>query len=338
MKRKDFLALLPAAALINPLEAGARVEVAAKKVKIPPYLGPGDIIGITCPSGNISSEEIAPAVALMQQWGFRVKIGETVGARDFTFGGTDQQRIDDFQAMLYDVSVKAIMCARGGYGAVRIIDRINFKPYKAAPKWIIGFSDITIFHSHINTNFGIATLHSKMCNSFPDSWDAADELQRDTILSLKNALKGEQMRYSAPAHTANRYGEAEGVLIGGNLRCIENLAGSVSEIDTSGKILFVEDTGEALYSIDRMFCNLKRSGKLQKLKGLIVGGFKLKADDTPEEFGRTVSDIVLEKVSEYDYPVCFDFPVGHQKANYALKCGVKHQLIVQAQGSNLFEI
>ena len=338
MKRKNFLALLPAAALLNPLKIEAAPVSGTWKSKIPPYLSGGDTIGITCPAGYISREEIEPAVALMRQWGFNVLIGKTVGEKDFTFGGTDQQRLEDLQEMLDDSSVKAIMCARGGYGAVRIIDKLDFRAYKSAPKWIIGFSDITILHCHINTNYHVATLHSKMCNSFPDNWETADVLQRETILSIEKSLKGERMTYSASFHMANRMGEAKGELIGGNLRCIENLAGSRSEIDTAGKILFVEDTGEALYSIDRMFYNLKRSGKLHKLKGLIIGGFKLKAEDADGSFGKTIPDIVLEKVIEYDYPVCFDFPVGHQKANFALKCGVKHKLMVTPEGTWLEEV
>ncbi|MCY1513269.1 putative murein peptide carboxypeptidase [compost metagenome] len=230
------------------------------------------------------------------------------------------------------------MCARGGYGAVRIIDQLDFSHYRSRPKWIIGFSDITIFHCHINSNYHVATLHSKMCNSFPDNWEQAEPIQVETINSIQKALKGERMYYTAAYNAANRLGEVKAELIGGNLRCIENMAGSKSEIDTAGKILFVEDTGEALYSIDRMFYNLERSGKLKKLKGLIVGGFKLKAEDADGGFGRTIIDIVNEKVSGYSFPVCFEFPVGHQKANFALKCGVKHRLMVSAENTILEEI
>ncbi len=242
------------------------------------------------------------------------------------------------QQMLDDPAVKAIMCARGGYGAVRIVDQLDFKTYRSSPKWIIGFSDITILHCHINSNYNIATIHSKMCNSFPSNWETAEPIQIETINSIQHALKGEKMEYKATSNPSNRLGIAKGELIGGNLRCIENLAGSKSEIETSGKILFVEDTGEALYSIDRMFYNLKRSGKLSKLKGLIVGGFKLKADDTADGFGKTLVDIVMEKVAAYNYPVCFDFPVGHQKANFALKCGIRHKLDVSLEGTKLEEI
>lgn len=338
MNRKHFLSLLPAAALLNPLKANAEVWSESSKAKQPRYLIAGDTIGITCPAGFITTEEIEASVIQMKSWGFNVVIGKTVGARDFTFGGTDEERLQDMQQMLDDPTIKAIMCARGGYGAVRIVDRLDFSTYKSSPKWIIGFSDITILHCHINSNYHIASIHSKMCNSFPSDWAAAEPIQIETINSIRQALTGEKMKYQALANVGNRLGVANGELIGGNLRCIENLAGSDSEIETNGKILFLEDTGEALYSIDRMFFNLKRSGKLSKLKGLIIGGFKLKAEDADGGFGKTLTDIVMEKVAEYDYPVSFDFPVGHQKANFALKCGVKHRLEIGLDGTRLEEI
>ncbi|NML20764.1 LD-carboxypeptidase [Pseudoflavitalea sp. G-6-1-2] len=305
--------------------------------KIPPYLKPGDTIGITCPAGFITLEAIKPAIQQMESWGYKVVPGKTVGRRDFTFGGSDADRASDMQDMLDDPSIKAIMCARGGYGGVRIVDQLNFSKFMVHPKWIIGFSDITVFHCHLSANYPVASIHSKMCNSFPDDWSKADPAQQDTILSIKRALSGTQMSYSIPPSGFNRTGSAEGVLVGGNLKTIESLAGSNSEINTDGKILFVEDTGEYLYSIDRMFWNLKRSGKLSKLAALVVGGFKVKADDPGEEFGKTVIDIVMEKVKEFKYPVCFDFPVGHQRNNYALKCGVMHSLKVDGEGVKLTE-
>jgi muramoyltetrapeptide carboxypeptidase len=343
MNRKYFLSsIIPASLLLSSLNSKADVISSLtdepKRIKIPPYLLPGDTIGITCPAGYITQAEIDPSIIQMKSWGFNVVVGKTVGAKDFTFGGTDQERLTDLQQMLNDPNIKAIMCARGGYGAIRIVDQLDFSAYKASPKWLIGFSDITILHSHINSNYRVATIHSKMCNSFPSDWALAEPIQVETINSIQQALKGEKMKYTAPYNTSNRLGTAQGELIGGNLRCIENLAGSKSEIETDDKILFVEDTGEYLYSIDRMFYNLKRSGKLEKLRGLIVGGFKVKPDDAGEEFGKTLIEIVLDKVKEYNYPVCFDFPVGHQRANFALKCGVKHILDVKVEGSKLEEI
>ena len=305
---------------------------------VPRYLKPGDTIGITCPAGTITPEEIQPAMIQMVEWGFNIKVGETIGKKDFTFGGTDEERARDFQQMIDDPKVKAIMCARGGYGFVRIIDKIDFTKLAAKPKWIIGFSDVTVLHAHLNRNYGIASIHSKMCNSFPDDWSKAEPIQIETILSIKQALTGQKMKYTMPANRQNKQGNAEGVLIGGNLKMIETLAGTKSDIRTTNKILFVEDTGEYLYSIDRMFWNLKRTGKLEKLAGLIVGGFKVKPDDPGEEFGRTLQDIVLEKVKNYRYPVCFDFPVGHQKNNYALKCGARHRLVVDTAEVTLKEV
>ena len=271
----------------------------------------------------------------MIEWGFNIRLGMTVGARDFTFAGTDEERAKDLQQMIDDPLVKAIMLGRGGYGAVRIIDTINFKNFIKNSKWIIGFSDATIFHLHINSNFGIATIHSKMCNSFPEDFSTADQTQIDSIDSIRQCLIGEKMKYKAPDNSKNRHGQAMGALIGGNLSIIQQVCGSDSQIETDGKILFIEDVGEYLYKIDGMLWNLKRSGKFKNLKGLIVGGFKIKPDDPGEEFGKTVYEMVMEKVKEYEYPVCFEFPVGHIKENYALKCGIKHQLKVTTEGSFL---
>lgn len=341
MNRKYFLSLIPASLLINPLasKASLALEVEhAKRLKIPPYLVAGDTIGITCPAGHITQEEIEPSIIQMKSWGFNVVVGKTVGARDFTFGGTDQERLADLQQMLDEPNIKAIMCARGGYGAIRIIDQLDFSTFRSSPKWLIGFSDITILHSHINSIYRVASIHSKMCNSFPSDWAKAEPIQIETINSIQQALKGKKMTYNTAYNVNNRIGTASGELIGGNLRCIENLAGSNSEIETDGKILFVEDTGEYLYSIDRMFYNLKRSGKLAKLKGLIIGGFKVKVDTDNDGFSNTLEQIVLNKVAGLDLPVCFDFPVGHQRANFALKCGVKHQLEVLESGTTLVEV
>jgi muramoyltetrapeptide carboxypeptidase len=339
MKRKQFISSLAAAGVLLPGLAAARPKEdgADEPLVIPAYLAPGDMIGITCPAGFITEQEIKPSVEEMERWGFKVKVGATVGKRDFGFGGTDDERANDLQAMLDDDDIKAIMCGRGGYGAVRIIDRVNFEAFSKKPKWIIGFSDITVIHSHLIRNYGIASIHSKMCNSFPDATEKTEPGQVESVASIGKALKGDLMSYSFTANEHNKTGEAEGVLTGGNLKTLESLSGSRSDIKTTGKILFVEDTGEYLYSIDRMFWNLQRTGKLAGLKALIVGGFKIKPDDPGEAFGRTLEEIVLEKVKDYSYPVCFNFPVGHQKTNFALKCGVRHHLVVQAGECSLTE-
>lgn len=338
MNRKGFLsALLPAGLALSSVKSwgAAPAPLKHRKIKTPPYLKVGDTIGITCPAGYISLDDVQPAVQLMESWGFGIKLGKTVGSRSFSMGGTDEERRLDFQQMLDDSEIKAIMCARGGYGSLRIVDQLDFSRLEDDPKWIIGFSDITVLHCHLNQRYGIASIHSKMCNSFPSDWTIAEPVQIETILSIKQALTGERMAYTSAPNPFNRTGKAEGVLVGGNLRTIENLTGSNSDLKTKNRILFLEDTGEYLYSIDRMFWNLKRSGKLSDLNGLIIGGFKIKPDDPGEEFGKTICDIVLEKVSEYDYPVCFDFPVGHQKNNFALKCGVHHLLDVNARTATL---
>lgn len=340
MNRKSFLRNSGALLALNALffnSAQADSITDKKPFRRPPYLKAGDLIGITSPAGTIKIEEIEPAKQLMESWGFQIKIGDTIGKKDFTFGGTDDERVADLQKMLDDRSIKAIMCARGGYGSVRIVDRINWSKFQQHPKWLIGFSDITVLHNHIHQNFKIASIHSKMCNSFPDDWTKAEPIQIETINSIKDALMGTKMNYQAAVNLNNKTGVAKGILIGGNLKTIESLAGSRSDIDTKGKILFVEDTGEYLYSIDRMFWNLKRTGKLSHLKGLIIGGFNIKPDDPGEEFGRTIADVVLEKIKSFNYPVCFDFPVGHQRANFAYKLGIQHKLSVSDQEVKLTE-
>ncbi|HVI43288.1 MAG TPA: LD-carboxypeptidase [Chitinophaga sp.] len=334
MNRKHFLSsLLTAGAGLPALSALGAISMpevhAGKEPLVPPYLKPGDTVGITCPAGYIKREEIGPAIRIMESWGFNIRIGKTVGQRDYTFGGTDAERLQDLQAMLNDNNIKAIMCGRGGYGSARIIDQLDFTRFRQRPKWVIGFSDITALHCHINRHFSIASLHSKMCNSFPDDFRTADPVVQDTIMSIYQALTGKQMQYSATPEANNRKGSARGILVGGNLSIIQSMSGTDSEIETNGRILFLEEVGEYLYSLDRMLGTLQRSHKLDNLAGLIIGGFnRIKPDDPGEEFGKTIYEIVMEKVSGYKYPVCFNFPVGHQKNNYAFKCGMMHSLIV----------
>lgn len=328
MKRKNFLkSVIPAAMSAGALSSQLSTST-QKKSFIPPFIKPGDTIGISSPAGFITLEDIQPAIKKLNDWGFKVKTGDTIGKKDFTYGGTDAERLADFQNMLDDKEVKAILCARGGYGSIRIVDQLNFSEMMLAPKWIIGFSDITVLINHLYANFGIASIHSKMTNSFPADWNTAASPQKESIDSIRRCLLGEKMIYNAVPSAKNKTGVASGRLIGGNLRTLENLAGSSSSPCTLGTILFVEDTGEYSYSIDRMFYNLLRSGKLSQLAGLVVGGFKVKQDDTGESFGKTVEEIVLEKVAPFRYPVCFDFPVGHQLLNVALRCGEVHELIV----------
>lgn len=341
MNRKNFIRSVSMSAAILGNTSPASAAKASPDVQsiIPPYLKPGDTIGISAPAGYILEKEIQPAKQKLEEWGFKVRIGYTVGKRDFSFGGTDEQRANDLQIMIDDPHVKAILCARGGYGVTRIIDKLSFTRFKEKPKWIIGFSDITALLIHVNRNFNTASIHSKMCNSFPENWQAAEPQVQESILSIKQALTGTKMKYTVPVSPMNRKGLGTGQLIGGNLSIIQNLMGTHSEIKTEGKILFLEEVSEYLYSLDRMMVNLQRSKKLEKLSGIVVGGFnRLKPDDPGEEFGRTVEEIILSKVSGYSFPVCFNFPVGHQKYNMALKCGVRHTLTVREDIVELTEI
>ena len=330
MKRSAFISgagMLAGGVLAPGISALATTPEAA--VIKPRYLKAGDTIAITSPAGYISLDEIRPAVALLRQWGFNVRVGDTVGKRDCSFGGTDAERAMDLQILLDDPHVHAILCARGGYGITRILDRIDFDRLRLKPKWIIGFSDVTALHLHISGDEPVASIHSKMCNSFPEQWEKADPIVQETILSIRDAITGRHMSYSAMPHSRNRVGVGDGILVGGNLAVIQNCMGTASEIRTQNRILFLEEVGEYPYSLDRMLTNLLRSGKLDRLRGLVVGGFnRIKADDPGEEFGRSLEDMVMEKVAGFGYPVCFNFPVGHQKNNYALKCGFMHRLVV----------
>lgn len=341
MNRKKFIRSVSMSAAILGSVSQASTGSGSPDVQptIPPYLKPGDTIGISAPAGYILEKEIQPAKLKLEEWGFKVRIGYTVGKRDFSFGGTDEQRTNDLQIMIDDPNVKAILCARGGYGITRIIDKLSFTRFKEKPKWIIGFSDITALLIHVNRNYNTASIHSKMCNSFPENWQSAEPQIQDSIMSIKQALTGTKMKYNVPVSPMNRKGLGTGQLIGGNLSIIQNLMGTNSEIKTEGKILFLEEVSEYLYSLDRMMVNLQRSKKLDKLSGIVVGGFnRLKPDDPGEEFGRTVEEIILSKVSGYSFPVCFNFPVGHQKYNMALKCGVRHTLTVRDDTVELTEI
>jgi muramoyltetrapeptide carboxypeptidase len=345
MNRKKFISSLATAGLFQQLLAQQATSLEinlpdddGSSMKLPPSLKKGDAIGVTCPAGYLTMEDFEPARKKMEAWGFVVKPGTTVGTRSNTFAATDEERAKDLQQMLDDRNIKAIMCGRGGYGVGRIIDRLNFKKFQQSPKWLIGFSDITLLHTHINSRFGIASIHSKMCNSFLKDESKGELLQLDSLNAIEHCLKGKPMQYSATPHPKNRPGVAEAAVVGGNLSIIHTAMGTPSELYTRGKILFLEEVGEYLYSLDRMLWNLRRSGKLAVLKGLVIGGFnKIKADDPGEEFGQTIYDIVTEVVKDYQYPVCFDFPVGHQKTNYPVKCGVRHRLSVTKNGASLTE-
>ncbi|MCG3166022.1 MAG: putative murein peptide carboxypeptidase [Bacteroidia bacterium] len=295
----------------------------------PPYLKPGDKIGIVSTARKISREELQPAVECFEKEGFEIVFGKNLFKELNQFSGTDDERAEDFQLMMNNSEIKAILCARGGYGTVRIIDKLDFTAFRKNPKWVCGFSDVTVLHSHIWQNFGIETIHSIMPVQLKKLGGKSDAAK-----TLVKSLKGETLDYEFPAHPLNRTGNAEGILLGGNLSILYSLLGSVSDIDTAGKILFIEDIDEYLYHIDRMMMAMKRSGKLDKLKGLIVGGMSDMKDNTIP-FGKTVEEIIVDAVKEYGFPVCFNFPAGHIANNYAFYLGKTAKLKVDNTGSSL---
>ncbi|OJW82961.1 MAG: LD-carboxypeptidase [Bacteroidetes bacterium 46-16] len=299
----------------------------------PPYLQQGALIGITCPSGYMPMERIVHAISVLEQWGFKVKVGKTAGMdKGIYFSGNDEDRRDDLQAMLDDPEIDAILMGRGGYGLSRIIDALDFTAFLNKPKWICGFSDITVLHSHIMAQYHIPTLHSPMCGAFkPGTEDSS------YIRSLHEALTGAALRYQLPAARYNRNGTASAIITGGNLSLLAHLIGTASDVDTDGKILFIEDTGEYLYHIDRLLVQLKRTGKLAGLAGLLVGHFDNMKEVT-RPFGQNIVEIIWDKVKDYDYPVCFNFPAGHEDINYSLRLGMEHQLTVNDSGTVLEQL
>ncbi len=295
----------------------------------PPFLKKGSTIGITCPSGYVAAERVTYAVRVLEHWGFRVRLGKTIGTGKFYFSGTDAERLSDLQAMMDDPGIDAILMGRGGYGMSRIIDDLDFTDFLQHPKWVCGFSDITVLHSHLCARYGIASLHSPMCGAFKPETE-----NTDYIRTFYAALTGESAYYHAPSSSYNRNGDIYAPVVGGNLSLLVHLIGSASDIDTNEKILFVEDIGEHLYKIDRMMLTLKRAGKLDNLKGIIFGGFT-DMEDTERPFGQSLDELLADKVSEYSYPVCFGFPVGHQDVNYTLSLGLTHRLLVTDNGTIL---
>ncbi len=301
-------------------------------IKQPPYLRRGDTIGIVCPSGYMPREKAETCIKVLQDWGYKVNIGKTLGNQFHYFSGTDEERLQDLQQMLDDPGIKAVLCGRGGYGMSRIIDQLDFTRFKKNPKWLIGFSDITVLHAEVYNRCKTATLHAPMAAAFNDG-----EWKNPFIQSLQKALSGKRCKCEITAHPMNRKGNVTGELVGGNLSLVAHLVGSKSAFPTQGKILFLEDVGEYIYNIDRMMIQLKRAGLLKGLAGLIIGGFT-DMKDTTIPFGANVYSIIQSHIAEYHYPVCFDFPVSHEKNNYALKVGVKHELRVGRNKVSLAEL
>jgi len=296
-------------------------------IKQPQYLKKGDKIAIVCPAKKLKSS-IEPAIAQLEQWGLEVLKGESVSTAYHQFAGEDALRAADMQTFMDDPEIKAIICGRGGYGTIRIIDMLDFTQFNQNPKWLIGFSDITILLSHLLASENTQSIHGQMPGTFEDATE-------ESLETLRKALFGEEHSFNVISSFPNRSGNAEGILIGGNLSLLVAIEGSSSEMDYTDKILFLEDVGEYEYAIDRMMRTLKRSGKLSKLKGLIVGAFnEIKTEDIP--FGETAEEVIWEVVKEYDYPVGFNFPVGHIEDNRALVLGKKVSLSINRQHVKLF--
>ena len=280
----------------------------------PPYLVAGDRVRIVSPSGKVKEEKILPGVELLKQAGFEVVLGEHVFYNYFQFAGTDEQRLQDLQQALDDPGCKAIICSRGGYGAVRIADQLGFSAFCKKPKWLVGFSDITVFHAQVQKE-GICSVHGAMPGFYLQEGNPSESFTK-----LVRLLKGEGLTVQVPPHPLNRAGKAQGELVGGNLSILYSLLGTAYEPSTDGKILFIEDLSEYLYFLDRMMHSLKLAGKLSNLKRLVVGGFTdMKDNDSP--FGQTALEIIHEAVKDFDYPVCFDFPAGHIDRNLPLVFG-----------------
>lgn len=288
---------------------------------IPPNLVPGDRIRIVSPAGKVQKDKVLPGIELLEGLGYEVLVGKSVFDRYFQYAGTDHQRIADFQEAINDRQTKAIICARGGYGSVRVASETDFSPLLEFPKWLVGFSDITVFHAILH-NMRIASIHGVMPAFFFEHKKPAK-----SFFSLMDLLSCGKSHIETAAHPLNRAGVCSGELVGGNLSLIYSLQGTPWQLKTDGKILLIEDLSEYLYHLDRMMQNLRLSGQLENLKGLIVGAFtEMKDNDSP--FGKSVPEIILEAVRDFDFPVCFDFPVGHIPKNLAVMLGGRYKLNV----------
>lgn len=296
----------------------------------PNLIQKGDTIGILALACKVNFEILKPAIKLMEKiWGLKVILGESLTSEYHQFAGDDTVRANDFQMMLDNPEIKAIFSARGGYGSSRLLDSIDFTAFQKQPKWVVGFSDITAVHCHIHT-LHIESLHATMPKLF------LQEGGEESLKSLRKILFGEETNYKIEPHKLNRLGVGEGQIIGGNLAILTHIIGSKSDINYDGKILFLEDVNEYLYNIDRMMIQLKRNGKLQNLAGLIVGSFS-DCQDNQVPFGKTAYEIIEEAVADYDFPVCYGFPVGHEVDNWAMPCGREVSLSVEEYGVSLKE-
>lgn len=297
----------------------------------PPFLKPGDTIGILSTARKTTPETIEKATHIIKNAGYQVKLAPNLFMESHQFAGTDSDRVADMDTFLRDKEVKAIICARGGYGTTRIVDEINWSLLEAQPKWICGFSDVTAILCHLN-ELGLESIHSTMAALFDD----LQPERKKSVESLFALLSGKPFAMEAPPHPFNRSGKAKGEIIGGNLSILNNLIGTSSDPDYTGKILFMEDLDEYLYHIDRMMVHMKRCGKLENLAGLVVGQMS-DMRDNPIPFGKPVLEIIREHVSGYTFPVAYDFPIGHEALNMAVPVGRMSQLEVTEAGSYLVQ-
>ena len=292
---------------------------------IPPYLEAGDTIAIAAPARKVSEQEMLPAVHFLQEAGFRVHFDERLFAECHQFAGDEPTRAGYIQELLDNPDIKAVWFARGGYGSARIIDQLDFSAFCRNPKWLMGYSDVTVFHAHVHQRYGIATLHATMPINVHDG-----EFDTPANRSLVDALTGRQLRYEIQKHPLSRPDEFSAPVVGGNLSILYSLMGSPSEQDTDGKVLFIEDLDEYLYHIDRMMTNLDRSGKLRNLAGLIVGYLSDMHDNTIP-YGKNAEEIVAEHCQKYDFPIIFNFPAGHEALNKAIRMGCPMHCRIQNQ-------
>jgi muramoyltetrapeptide carboxypeptidase len=283
----------------------------------PPYLKAGDTVAIVAPSGILKNreKEVQQAVDLLKSWGLEAVIGEHVFSQNNHFAGTDAERCEDFQKAMDDPTISAIWCARGGYGTVRILDKLDYTKFSKNPKWLIGYSDITALHNQFH-NKGFQSIHALMCTSLIDEIDDI----AIPIETYRMAIFGEQLQYNLKGSNYNRIGAVSAPLVGGNLTMLHTMLGSKTSIDTSGKILFIEEIGEYKYHIDRMLQSLKRAGYFDNCKGLLVGDMsKMRTNTTL--WGSSVEQLILDALAEYDFPICFNMPAGHEDDNRAMILG-----------------
>ena len=296
-------------------------------MKLPISLKQGDKIGIMAPARKITAAELQKAIDIIEENGFEVKLGKSINAEDNQFAGNDEIRSDDLQYMIDNKDIKAILFARGGYGCVRIIDKIDFEKFIKNPKWLAGYSDISVIHSHVNNVYNIQTLHSSMPINFAKN-------SKEALKTLFEILKGENINYEFESHPLNKSGEAEASVVCGNFSVLYSILGSKSFPALKGKILFIEDLDEYLYHIDRMMMGLKRAGVFNNLKGVIVGGMS-SMNDNEIPFGKTAEEIIYNQLMEFDFPLAFGFPAGHVDDNRAIALGRKYKLTVSKQKSYL---